>query len=97
MAPTGHSGTHIEQSMQPSGSMARKLGPSTKQSIGQTLTQSVYLQAMQESVTTKGMSRNALGRGEDVNRRSSPWFACRPTTAANSSTGTGSMLPDRLD
>jgi len=28
--------------------------------MGQTLTQSVYLQAMQESVTTKGMSRNAL-------------------------------------
>ncbi len=55
MASTGHSGTHTEQSMQPSGSMARKFGPSTKQSIGQTLTQSVYLHWMQLSVTTKGM------------------------------------------
>jgi hypothetical protein len=35
--------------------MTRKLGPSWKQSTGQTDTQSVYLQRMQDSVTTKVM------------------------------------------
>jgi hypothetical protein len=52
MALTGHSGMHTAQSMHSSGSMARKLGPSRKQSTGQTSTQSVYLQRMQASVTT---------------------------------------------
>src|SRR5512143_2983121 len=55
MASTGHSATHRVQSMHSSGSMARKLGPSWKQSTGQTSTQSVYLQRMQFSVTTKVM------------------------------------------
>ncbi len=55
MALAGHSGTQIPQSTQPSGSMTRKLGPSWKQSTGQTDTQSVYLQRMQDSVTTKVM------------------------------------------
>src|SRR3990167_6354848 len=52
MAFTGHSGTHRVQSMHSSGSMTRKLGPSWKQSTGQTSTQSVSLQRMQLSVTT---------------------------------------------
>jgi hypothetical protein len=42
--------------MQSSGAITRKFGPCRKQSIGQTSTQSVYLQRMQESVTTKGMA-----------------------------------------
>jgi hypothetical protein len=37
------------------GLMTRKFGPSRKQSIGQTFTQSVYLHLMQDSVTTNGM------------------------------------------
>ena len=49
--------------MQPSGLMAKKLGPSTKQSIGQTSTQSVYLHWMQGSVTMNGMA-GALNLGE---------------------------------
>jgi len=53
MASTGHSATQIEQSMHSSGLMTRKLGPSMKQFIGQTLTQSVYLHWIQLSVTTK--------------------------------------------
>jgi hypothetical protein len=53
--PTGHSGTHIEQSIQSSAAITRKFGPWRKQSIGQTSTQSVYLHWMQESVTTKGI------------------------------------------
>src|SRR3990167_10696090 len=56
MAATGHSGTHTAQSMHSSGSMARKFGPSRKASTGQTSTQSVYLQRMQASVTTKVMA-----------------------------------------
>ena len=55
IALTGHSGIHTAQSMQPSGSMAKKLSPATKQSAGQTSTQSVYLHRMQDSVTTKVM------------------------------------------
>ena len=47
-----HSGTYTPQSMHLSGSMVRKLGSSWKQSMGQTSTQSVYLQRMQVSVTT---------------------------------------------
>src|SRR5271165_3874280 len=43
---------HTAQSMHSSGSMVRKFGPSRKQSTGQTSTQSVYLQRMQDSVTT---------------------------------------------
>ena len=38
--------------MHSSGSMVRKFGPSRKQSTGHTSTQSVYLQRMQDSVTT---------------------------------------------
>src|SRR5262249_28455267 len=49
----GHSGSHSVQSMHSSGSMARKLGPSWKQSTGHTSTQSMYLHLMQFSVTTK--------------------------------------------
>src|SRR6185436_11817845 len=52
IASTGHSATQSVQSMHSSGSMTRKLGPSRKQSTGQTSTQSVYLQRMQLSVTT---------------------------------------------
>jgi len=43
---------HTAQSMHSSGSMTRKLGPSLKQSTGQTSTQSVCLHLMQLSVTT---------------------------------------------
>src|SRR5215813_13733020 len=53
IASTGHSGSHRVQSMHSSGSIARKLGPSWKQSTGQTSTQSMYLHLMQFSVTTK--------------------------------------------
>src|SRR6266404_6770297 len=52
IALTGHSGIHTAQSMHSSGSIARKVGPSRKQSTGHTSTQSVYLQRMQDSVTT---------------------------------------------
>src|ERR1700741_3799324 len=52
MASTGHSATHSVQSMHSSGSMTKVLGPSRKQSTGQTSTQSVYLHLMQDSVTT---------------------------------------------
>src|SRR3546814_15181130 len=41
--------------MHSTGSITRKFGPSWKQSTGQTSTQSVYLQRMQFSTTTKGM------------------------------------------
>ena len=58
-----HIGTHIEQSMQWSGSMARKLGPSWKQVIGQTSTQSVWRHWMQASVTTKVMDKRGTTRG----------------------------------
>src|SRR3954466_12831392 len=43
---------HTAQSMHSSGSIVRKLGPSRKQSTGQTSTQSVYLQRIHCSVTT---------------------------------------------
>jgi hypothetical protein len=56
MAFTGHSGTHTAQSMHSSGSIAKKLAPSRKQSTGQTSTQSVYLQRIQASVTTYVMA-----------------------------------------
>src|SRR6185369_9694260 len=52
MALTGHSGMHTAQSMHSSGSITSMLGPSRKQSTGQTSTQSVYLQRIQDSVTT---------------------------------------------
>src|SRR6187551_1093036 len=52
MASTGHSGTHKLQSIHSSGSMTSIFGPSRKQSTGQTSTQSVYLQRIQDSVTT---------------------------------------------
>lgn len=56
IALMGHSGSHNEQSIHSSGSITRKLGPSWKQSTGQTSTQSVYLHLIQFSVTTKVMS-----------------------------------------
>src|ERR1700691_6789876 len=56
MASTGHSGSHNVQSMHSSGSMTRKLGPSWKQSTGQTSTQSMYLHLMQLSLTTNAMT-----------------------------------------
>src|SRR5690606_28495478 len=52
MASTGHSGMQTAQSMHSSGSMTSMFGPSRKQSTGQTSTQSVYLQRMQDSTTT---------------------------------------------
>src|SRR5512139_768919 len=61
MASTGHSGTHTAQSMHSLGSMTRKLGPSRKASTGHTSTQSVYLQRMHASVTTKVMRSLASG------------------------------------
>src|SRR6185436_14827693 len=52
MALTGHSGMQTAQSMHSSGSITSMLGPSRKQSTGHTSTQSVYLQRIQDSVTT---------------------------------------------
>src|SRR5215213_9555385 len=52
MALTGHSGMQTAQSMHSSGSITSMFGPSRKQSTGQTSTQSVYLQRIQDSVTT---------------------------------------------
>src|SRR5699024_8014 len=52
IALAGHSGMHTAQSMHSSGSITKKLGPSRKQSTGQTSTQLVYLHLMQFSVTT---------------------------------------------
>src|SRR5215472_15383184 len=50
--------------MHSSGSMARKFGPSWKQSTGQTSTQSMYLHLIQFSVTTKVIQvPRGLGRG----------------------------------
>jgi hypothetical protein len=46
---------HKSQSMQSSGSITKKLGPSKKASAGQTATQSVYLHLIQLSVTTKAI------------------------------------------
>src|SRR5438105_9045863 len=43
---------HTAQSMHSSGSITNMFGPSRKQSTGQTSTQSVYLQRIQDSVTT---------------------------------------------
>lgn len=43
IASAGHSATHSVQSMHSSGLIAKKFGPSTKQSTGQTSTQSVNL------------------------------------------------------
>jgi hypothetical protein len=65
MASTGHSGSHKVQSMHSSGSITRKLGPSWKQSTGQTSTQSVSLHLMQDSVTTNvmlGISCSGAGK-----------------------------------
>src|SRR5579872_4088528 len=55
--------------MHSSGSMARKFGPSWKQSTGHTSTQSMYLHLMQFSVTTK-VIQLPLGRRVIV-----PWAA----------------------
>jgi hypothetical protein len=51
-ASTGHAGSQTAQSMQISGSITSISAPSRKQSTGQTVTQSVYLQRMHCSVTT---------------------------------------------
>jgi hypothetical protein len=47
--------------MHSSGSIARKFGPSWKQSTGHTSTQSVYLHFTQLSVTTKVMADASNG------------------------------------
>ena len=52
--------------MQSSGSMARKFGPSRNASTGHTSTQSVYLQRMQASVTTKVMARRAVAQPQQA-------------------------------
>src|ERR1041385_2363953 len=70
MALMGHSGSHRVQSMHSSGSIARKLGPSWKQSTGQTSTQSVYLHLMQFSVTTNVMGFLGLPRESGYWRQS---------------------------
>lgn len=58
IALAGHSGSHKAQSMQISGSITKKLGPSKKASTGQTATQSVYLHFIQLSVTTNVMGKS---------------------------------------
>jgi len=55
IASSGHSGTHAAQSIHSSGSIQRVLGPSWKQSTGQTATHTVCLQSTQRLVTTCGM------------------------------------------
>src|SRR5262245_38399792 len=67
---------HTAQSMHSSGSMTRKLGPSLKQSTGQTSTQSVCLHLMQLSVTTW-----VIGRFQRENRR--PGLPGRPEFVQN--------------
>src|SRR5258708_21927713 len=62
MASSGHSGSHSVQSMHSSGSITRKLGPSWKQSTGQTSTQSMYLHLIQLSVTTNAMSYPSIAQ-----------------------------------
>ena len=52
IALTGHSGTHNPQSMQSSGLITNMLGPSWKQSTGQTVTHFVSLQPTQGEPTT---------------------------------------------
>jgi len=53
IASTGHSGGQRLQSMQEPGSITSMFSPSRKASVGQTSTQSMCLQRMQASVTTK--------------------------------------------
>src|SRR6185369_10612136 len=67
MALTGHSGMHTAQSMHSSGSITSMFGPSRKQSTGQTSTQSVYLQRIQDSVTTWVMLFWCAGGNPDFN------------------------------
>src|SRR5690554_420638 len=76
MASAGHSATQRLQSIQVSGLITRKLGPSWKQSVGQTSTQSVYLQRMQFSVTTKVMAVSLTLGG-----------SCRPASANGAGRG----------
>src|SRR5690606_31448149 len=73
-----HSATQRLQSIQVSGLITRKLGPSWKQSVGQTSTQSVYLQRMQFSVTTKVMAVSLTLGG-----------SCRPASANGAGRGGG--------
>src|SRR5690348_11947665 len=70
IALAGHSGSHNVQSMHSSGSIARKFGPSWKQSTGHTSTQSVYLHFTQLSVTTKviGAGSRVQGAGSKMPR-----------------------------
>ena len=56
MAPAGHSTGHKSQSMQSSGLITKKFGPSKNASAGHTATQSVYLHFIQLSVTTNAMT-----------------------------------------
>src|SRR6266542_713979 len=51
IALVGHAGSQAPQSMQSSGWMTRKFGPSEKQSTGHTSTQSGYLHLMQGAAT----------------------------------------------
>src|SRR5690348_3369114 len=55
--------------MHSSGSIARKFGPSWKQSTGHTSTQSVYLHFTQLSVTTKVIGSRAQSIGSASNDR----------------------------
>lgn len=82
---------HSAQSMHSSGSMTSILGPSRKQSTGQTSTQSVYLHRMQFSVTTWGMGRAARADleqkpSQSINRpycRGKPEVPCKITFICN--------------
>src|SRR5690606_18075695 len=76
MALAGHSGTQTAQSMHSSGSITKKLGPSRKQSTGQTSTQSVNLHLIQFSVTTC-----VIGKLQRLNTGilpSNPWPSSAP-------------------
>jgi hypothetical protein len=52
--------------------MTSMFGPSRKQSTGQTSTQSVYLQRMQDSVTTWVMAKWGPSGGEAIDAKRSP-------------------------
>ena len=84
MALTGHSGTQTAQSMQSSGSMLRKLGPSRNASTGHTSTQSVYLHRMQASVTTKVIAAPCGLQPQHLppEQHESPWASATGVDAA---------------
>src|SRR5262249_38548579 len=83
--------------MHSSGSMARKFGPSWKQSTGQTSTQSMYLHLMQFSVTTnvirlpqRGMRMPSSTHGGHA---AAPHIVPRPLTAGESAAGRAPQPP----